>query len=73
MSNPVAAYPQDYPRQGDDRHPHYYTVLRGDTFAFPTAEHPGTVYSGMGTPFERCIFCHGSKGQSWTPITPLPG
>ena len=35
---PYQGFPQDYPRQGDDRHPHYYTVLRGDTFAFETAE-----------------------------------
>jgi hypothetical protein len=65
-----AQYPQDYPRQGDDRHPHYYTVLRGDTFALPTAEHTGTVYPGMGTPFERCTFCHGSKND---PVTGIPG
>ena len=31
-------FPQDYPRQGDDRHPHYFTVLRGDTFELPTDE-----------------------------------
>jgi glucose dehydrogenase len=70
MTNPVAAYPQDYPRQGDDRHPHYYTVLRGDTVAFETAENTGKVYPGMGTPFGRCIFCHGSKND---PVTGIPG
>jgi hypothetical protein len=70
MSNPVAAYPQDYPRQGDDRHPHYYTVLRGDTVAFETAENTGTVYPGTGTPFERCTFCHGSQND---PVTGIPG
>jgi alcohol dehydrogenase (cytochrome c) len=67
---PPVAYPQDYPRQGDDRHPHYYTVLRGDTFAFETAEKTGTVYPGMGTPFERCTFCHGTKND---PVTGIPG
>ena len=65
-----SSYPQDYPRQGDDRHPHYYTVLRGDTFAFETAEKTGTVYPGMGTPFERCTFCHGTKND---PVTGIPG
>jgi hypothetical protein len=69
-SNPVAIYPQDYPRQGDDRHPHYYTVVRGDTFALPTAEHTGTVYPGMGAPFERCTFCHGTMND---PVTGIPG
>ena len=65
-----STFPQDYPRQGDDRHPHYYTVLRGDTFAFETAEKTGTVYPGMGTPFERCTFCHGTKND---PVTGIPG
>jgi hypothetical protein len=65
-----AQYPQDYPRQGDDRHPHYYTVLRGDSFDFSTAENTGTVCSGMGTPFERCTFCHGTQND---PVTGIPG
>jgi len=65
-----SSYPQDYPRQGDDRHPHYYTVLRGDTFAFETAEKTGTVYPGMGTPFEGCTFCHGTTND---PVTGIPG
>jgi cytochrome c553 len=63
-------YPQDYPRQGDDRHPHYYTVLRGDTFPSETAEGTGIVYPGMGTPFERCTFCHGTHND---PVTGIPG
>jgi alcohol dehydrogenase (cytochrome c) len=67
---PPVGYPQDYPRQGDDRHPHYYTVLRGDTFPLETAEGTGDVFPGMGTPFERCIFCHGSKND---PMTGIPG
>jgi alcohol dehydrogenase (cytochrome c) len=70
MSNPVTTYPQDYPRQGDDRHPHYYTVVRGDSFALETAEKTGTVYPGMGPPFEHCTFCHGSKND---PVTGIPG
>ena len=65
-----SSYQQDYPRQGDDRHPHYYTVLRGDTFPFETAERTGTVYPGMGPPFERCIFCHGSQND---PVIGIPG
>jgi alcohol dehydrogenase (cytochrome c) len=70
--NPMksAPYPQDYPRQGDDRHPHYFTVLRGDTVKFETAEGTGTVLPGMGTPFERCTFCHGRKND---PVTGIPG
>jgi hypothetical protein len=72
LFNPAtnASYPQDYPRQGDDRHPHYYTVLRGDVVAFPTAEKTGTVYIGTGTDFEHCTFCHGSKND---PVTGIPG
>jgi alcohol dehydrogenase (cytochrome c) len=66
-----AQYPQDYPRQGDDRHPHYYTVLRGDRFPFPTAENPNViVYPGMGTPYEHCTDCHGTKND---PVTGIPG
>ncbi|MGC2202032.1 MAG: hypothetical protein WA633_18090, partial [Stellaceae bacterium] len=72
LFNPAtnAGYPQDYPRQGDDRHPHYYTVLRGDVVEFPTAEKTGTVYIGTGTDFEHCTFCHGSKND---PVTGIPG
>jgi alcohol dehydrogenase (cytochrome c) len=65
-----AGYPQDYPRQGDDRHPHYYAVLRGDTIAFETAEKTGIVHPGIGTPFERCTSCHGTKND---PKTGIPG
>lgn len=78
VANPsLAKYPrttndsgfvQDYPRQGDDRHPHYFGVLRGDTVRFETAEHTGFVYPGEGTPFERCTFCHGAKNNSRTGI-----
>jgi hypothetical protein len=52
-------YPQDYPRQGDDRHPHYYTVLRGDVAANGV---------GMGTPFARCTSCHGIANDPKTGI-----
>jgi alcohol dehydrogenase (cytochrome c) len=65
-----AGYPQDYPRQGDDRHPHYYTVVRGDSFDLPTAEGTGIVQPGMGTPYERCTFCHGTMND---PVTGIPG
>jgi hypothetical protein len=70
--NPMtnAPYPQDYPRQGDDRHPHYYAVLRGDSFDFPTAEGTGIVQPGKGTPYERCTFCHGTEND---PVTGIPG
>jgi alcohol dehydrogenase (cytochrome c) len=65
-----ASYPQDYPRQADDRHPHYYAVLRGDDFDFPTAEGTGIVQPGMGTPYEHCTDCHGTKNN---PVTGIPG
>jgi alcohol dehydrogenase (cytochrome c) len=63
-------YPQDYPRQGDDRHPHYYSVLRGDIFDFETAERTGIVHPGMGMPVERCSSCHGANND---PKTGIPG
>jgi alcohol dehydrogenase (cytochrome c) len=59
---------QDYPRQGDDRHPHYFQVLRGDTTAFETAEKTGIVHPGIGTPYERCTFCHGPVNDAKTGI-----
>jgi alcohol dehydrogenase (cytochrome c) len=66
-----APYPQDYPRQGDDRHPHYYTVLRGDPLDFPTPENPNVIVQvGMGTPYEHCIDCHGTENDS---VTGIPG
>jgi len=71
--NPMtnAAHPQDYPRQGDDRHPHYYTVLRGDSFDFPTAENPNVIVKpGMGPPYEHCTSCHGVAND---PVTGIPG
>ena len=70
--NPMtnAPYPQDYPRQGDDRHPHYYTVVRGDSFDLQTAEGTGIVQPGMGTPYERCTFCHGAAND---PVPGFPG
>jgi mono/diheme cytochrome c family protein len=61
-------YPQDYPRQGDDRHPHYYTVVRGDTVAAQTAERTGMVEIGTGTPFERFQSCHGIRNDDRTGI-----
>jgi alcohol dehydrogenase (cytochrome c) len=65
-----SGYLQDYPRQDDDRHPHYFGVLRGDTFRFPTPEGTGDVYPGEGTPFERCDSCHGIHND---PVTGIPG
>jgi alcohol dehydrogenase (cytochrome c) len=59
---------QDYPRQGDDRHPHYYSVVRGDTEAIETAEKTAVVHIGMGMPFERCTSCHGSSNDDATGI-----
>jgi alcohol dehydrogenase (cytochrome c) len=61
----MLGFPQDYPRQGDDRHPHYFMVLRGDTSS--DADLHG---AGIGTPFERCTFCHGNAND---PETGIPG
>jgi alcohol dehydrogenase (cytochrome c) len=61
---------QDYPRQGDDRHPHYYAVLRGDTVDVPTEEKTGIVHPGIGAPVGRCISCHGASND---PKTGIPG
>jgi alcohol dehydrogenase (cytochrome c) len=58
-------FSQDYPRQGDDRHPHYYTVLRGDD-----SPDPSLHGAGIGPPFGRCVFCHGNKND---PATGIPG
>lgn len=63
-------FPQDYPRQGDDRHPHLFNVLRGETVDVETAEKTGVVKPGIGTPFARCTFCHGKKND---PVTGIPG
>ena len=60
----------DYPRQGDDRHPHYYAVIRGETFPFETAEKTGTVDPGRGMPFLLCAACHGAHND---PVTGIPG
>jgi alcohol dehydrogenase (cytochrome c) len=62
-------YPQDYPRQGDDRHPHYYGVLRGDESLTATGS-PDKSKPGIGTPFARCTSCHGTKNN---PLTGIPG
>lgn len=42
----------DYPRQADDRHPHYYAVVRGT--------------EDMGAPIALCSSCHGNKNNSFT-------
>lgn len=65
-----SGYAQEYPRQDDDRHPHYFGVLRGDTFEFPTPEGTGIVFPGKGPPFERCDSCHGPENN---PVTGIPG
>jgi alcohol dehydrogenase (cytochrome c) len=65
----LGLFPQDYPRQGDDRHPHYYSVVRGETISAETAEKTGGhVDVGIGAPFERCTMCHGSRNDDTTGI-----
>ena len=46
----LGLFPQDYPRQGDDRHPHYYSVVRGETNSVETAEKTGHVESESARP-----------------------
>jgi alcohol dehydrogenase (cytochrome c) len=58
-------YPQDYPRQGDDRHPHFYGVVRGDD-----SPDPNVHGASIGTPFQRCTSCHGTQND---PKTGIPG
>jgi hypothetical protein len=70
VSAKLPANIQDYPRQGDDRHPHYYAVIRGDTFPLETAEKTGTVDPGMGISFLRCEACHRNHND---PVTGIPG
>ena len=65
----LGLFPQDYPRQGDDRHPHYYSVVRGETNSAETAEKTGGhVDVGIGAPFERCTMCHGRSNDETTGI-----
>lgn len=56
-----AGYPQDYPRQADDRHPHYYTVLRGDIFPFPRRKAPGLFTPEWERPSSAA---HSATGQT---------
>jgi alcohol dehydrogenase (cytochrome c) len=44
----------DYPRQGNDRHPHYFGVIRGT--------------DDMGGPLARCETCHSSANNNATGI-----
>jgi alcohol dehydrogenase (cytochrome c) len=64
---PVPGWPArafDYPRQADDRHPHYYLVLRG-----PERDKLGRL-DNKGAPFGRCDTCHGTENN---PKTGIPG
>jgi hypothetical protein len=62
-----AGFPQDYPRQGDDHHPHYFTVVRGDIT--PSLDFPDLPSgTGIGTPYERCSFWHGNQNDAATGI-----
>jgi alcohol dehydrogenase (cytochrome c) len=55
----------DYPRQGDDRHPHYYAILRG-----PEIDETTGKLDNKGAPFARCQTCHGLENN---PTTGIPG
>ena len=44
----------NYPRQGDDRHPHIFNVVRGP--------------DDKGAPVARCISCHGDKNNASTGV-----
>ncbi len=54
----------DYPRQGDDRHPHYFNIIRG-----PDLDATGQ-FAGTGAEFARCASCHGLQND---PKTGIPG
>lgn len=65
---PSTLFALDYPRQGDDRHPHLYSVVRGDTATVETVEKTGTVEPGIGAPVLRCKSCHGAGNDARTGI-----
>ncbi len=61
----IPGYPAnafDYPRQGDDRHPHYFNIIRG-----PDVDSTGQL-SGTGAAFARCASCHGLANDHRTGI-----
>jgi hypothetical protein len=63
---PIPGWPDrafDYPRQGDDRHPHYYSVLRGPEIDKVTGQP-----DNKGAPFGRCNTCHGIGNNARTGI-----
>ena len=55
----------DYPRQADDRHPHYYGIMRG-----PEIDRTTGTLDNKGAPFARCASCHGTENN---PTTGIPG
>jgi alcohol dehydrogenase (cytochrome c) len=55
----------DYPRQADDRHPHYYGIMRGAEIDKTTG-----MLDNKGAPFSRCASCHGTEND---PTTGIPG
>jgi hypothetical protein len=48
----------EFPRQGDDRHPHLFGVLRGE--------------DDRGAPWTRCASCHGSANNNATGVPGRP-
>ncbi len=48
----------NFPRQGDDRHPHYWGVMRGA--------------DNRGVETERCVFCHASNNNNTNGIPGRP-
>lgn len=63
---PIPGWPDrafDYPRQGDDRHPHYFSVIRGPEIDPTTGQ-----LDNKGAPFGRCDTCHGIANDSTTGI-----
>jgi hypothetical protein len=54
----------DYPRQADDRHPHYYGVVRG-----AETDNEGNL-DNKGRLVGRCETCHGTENN---PTTGIPG
>jgi mono/diheme cytochrome c family protein len=57
-----------FPRQGDDRHPHFFGVTAGST----NPPYPPPM-GDMGPPMEQCSSCHGSQNNAFTGGPGAPG
>ncbi len=53
----------DYPRQTNERHPHFYGVVRGTTESNDSTH---TIPPNTGSAIARCSSCHGDSNNSFT-------